>query len=122
MRGRGTWLRVNPPGRRSAIDAIICVDMTTIVEHSDLELWSRVVEPQNPDMSPDAARGILALRFTDTDQERVRALGEKANEGTLSAQERSELESYVRVGKMLALLQSKARRSLGRGEGPGEQP
>lgn len=63
-------------------------------------------------MSAEAARGILALDFAERDKARVKELGIKSNVGTLTAEERSELESYVRVGKMLAVLQSKARRSL----------
>ena len=86
--------------------------MQTVLEHSDVEVWSRVVEPENPGMTPEAARGILALDFPPRDKERATELGIKSNAGTLTPNERSELESYVRVGKMLAILQAKARRFL----------
>lgn len=39
-------------------------------------------------------------------------LSEKAQQGALTAAERVELDSYVRVGNLLGLMQSKARRRL----------
>jgi hypothetical protein len=39
-------------------------------------------------------------------------LAEKARQGTLTDEERAQIESYERVGHMIGLLQSKARRSL----------
>jgi hypothetical protein len=39
-------------------------------------------------------------------------LSSRASEGTLSAEERAELEEYVRVNNELMILQSKARPSL----------
>jgi hypothetical protein len=41
-------------------------------------------------------------------------LAEKASAGKLTAREREEAESFNRVAHVLALLQSKARRSLAR--------
>jgi hypothetical protein len=40
------------------------------------------------------------------------SLPERNQEGRLTSEEREELESYVKAGHLLALLHSKARRSL----------
>jgi hypothetical protein len=49
----------------------------------------------------------------------MRALLAKAKEGTLTALEKVELDNYERVGHMLSLMKSKARRSLKGGQGNG---
>ena len=54
----------------------------------------------------------LALDFTPADKDRMRGLSAKAREGTLSPAEQAEINSYERVGHLLNILQSKARRSL----------
>jgi hypothetical protein len=45
-------------------------------------------------------------------------LAAKARAGTLQAEERAEAENYEHVGHLLALMQSKARRSLHRSDSP----
>jgi len=52
------------------------------------------------------------LAFPAQDRERVNELAAKSREGSLSAEERNELERYNLVGDVLALWQSKARRAL----------
>jgi hypothetical protein len=64
------------------------------------------------DLSPEAARSILQLKFQSRDQKRVDFLSSKAQEGALTSNERNELEEYIRVADMLAMFQSKARLSL----------
>ncbi len=79
---------------------------------SDTSILERVVAPHNPTLSPEAAKGILALGFPTEDRRRMRRLAEKARRGTLTATEQAEIESYERVGSLLGFLQSKARQSL----------
>lgn len=58
---------------------------------------------------------MLADLQADPDaQARMEILAEKANEGTLSDEERREYESWVRAGTMISLLQAKARLYLKR--------
>jgi len=45
-------------------------------------------------------------------QQRVEELAWKANEGTLSPEERSEYEAYVDAGDIVATLQAVARKTL----------
>jgi hypothetical protein len=77
-------------------------------------IWGRIVKPDRADLTPDAARAILKLDFDPEDHRRVDELSAKAQKGTLTPQERAELEEYIRVGYELAVLQSRARLSLKR--------
>jgi hypothetical protein len=62
--------------------------------------------------SPATARYVLNLGFSGLDLERMRDLAEKNRSGDLSDQEAEVLDSYIRVGDLIALLQSKARQYL----------
>jgi hypothetical protein len=83
---------------------------------SEAAILSRVLEPEKPMLSPDAARSILALDFTPADRDRMNALAAKARGGSLTAEENEELDSYIRVGDLLAIMQSKARRTIRNGD------
>jgi hypothetical protein len=63
-------------------------------------------------LSPRLARQILDLKFSDKERERMHELAAKNQDGSLSRQESEELDNYVKVGDLLAILQSKARRLL----------
>jgi hypothetical protein len=76
------------------------------------EIWGRLIQPKDGTFSPTAARAILALSFPDDDQARMHELAQKNGEGKLSSAEKEELESYILVADVLALLHAKARRSL----------
>jgi len=75
-------------------------------------ILERLIAPKRGNFSEGVARAILEWDFAGEDRERVAVLSAKAQEGVLTPDEREELEEYVRVGNLLALLQSKARRSL----------
>jgi hypothetical protein len=77
-------------------------------------IWTRIVKPEQADFTPELARAILKLDFDPEDHRRVDELSAKAQKGTLSPEERAELEEYVRVNTQLTILQSKARLSLKR--------
>ena len=78
----------------------------------DLAILSRLVRPRETTLSRAAARALLQFRFSEIDVRRMNALSEKARRGTLTRNEREELDCYERVGHLLAILQSKARKSL----------
>lgn len=91
--------------------------MATAVETpSDSEIFARVIAADEA-LPPNVARSVLAWKFPEPDLERVRKLQEKNNAGTISEAERRELESYVRVGQFVAVMQAKARLSLKNGRG-----
>jgi hypothetical protein len=81
-------------------------------------IWSRIVKPDRATLTPELARTILKLDFDAEDHERVNILSAKAREGSLTPEERAELEEYVRVNNELMILQSKARLSLKRVDQP----
>ena len=74
---------------------------------------SRVVLPDAATLfTPGVAQSVLLMEFTEADRLRMNELSAKAQEGTLTNDEQTELDSYERVGHFLSLLKSKARRSL----------
>jgi hypothetical protein len=77
-------------------------------------IWGRIVQPERGTLAPEVARTWLKLGFDAEDQRRVDLLSSQATAGTLSEEERGELEGYVRVNNELMILQSKARLSLQR--------
>jgi hypothetical protein len=86
--------------------------MTT---NTEAAIFRRILEPEKPMLSPDAARSILALDFAPVDRERMNFLAARARAGALTSDEDEELENYLLVGDLLAIMQSKARRSLANG-------
>jgi hypothetical protein len=85
--------------------------MSATVSH-EARILGRVISPDAGEMPPDVARYLLSLDFTPADHERIADLSARAQEGTLSPDEVAELDGYLRVNDLLAILQSKARRSL----------
>jgi hypothetical protein len=79
----------------------------------DAAIWERVVQFDRPP-SPTAARALLKLQFSDHDRDRMRELSAKARAGTLSADEEIEADAYERLGSLLGVLHSQARRTLKR--------
>jgi hypothetical protein len=63
-------------------------------------------------ISPATARKLLEFRFGAAHHARVKALSRKAQAGTLGPAEQEELDEYICVGTLLAILQSRARRVL----------
>ncbi len=75
-------------------------------------ILGRLVAPDEPRLSPAAAETILAVDFDPADKDRMHELAARARAGALSAKERAEVEAYSRVGSLLGILHSKARRVL----------
>jgi hypothetical protein len=75
-------------------------------------LLERMVDPISRVLTPEAARQLLDVRADDEMQQRIDDLADKCNEGTLTAEERAEYQSYVTWFNVLTLLQSKARTFL----------
>jgi hypothetical protein len=88
--------------------------VNTATENNEVTILDRLIQPNRHDLSPEAAQSLLRLSFGPQDRARMGELSVKSQQGALSAVEVQELRSYVVVGHMLALLQSKARQSLKR--------
>ncbi len=81
---------------------------------SDVAILGRVIQPDKPTFSVQAARAILALDFNESDKERMHQLSAKARQGTLTPDEQIAVDNYERVGHLINIMQSKARCSLKR--------
>jgi hypothetical protein len=79
---------------------------------TEADILSDVVAPTQPTLAPEAARAILDLRFNAAAVGRLNELAEKGRLGTLTEDERNDLDKYLRVGNFLNLIQAKARLSL----------
>jgi hypothetical protein len=82
------------------------------LETSEMAILRRVVDPDEPFRSVEAARAILGLRFSASDRTRMNRLAARNRHGKLKPEEEEALNNYIRVGQTLGILQSKARRSL----------
>lgn len=82
--------------------------------NSSAAILNRLIDPQTADLSLSAARSILRLKFAEQDHLRMEERNEKAQNGELTSADRDELAEFLRVADILAILQSKARRSLKR--------
>jgi hypothetical protein len=65
-------------------------------------------------MAPETVRQILALHFSDEEKARYEVLAEKAQEGTLTPDEELEIDSFLQVNNLLAILKAKVRQLPGR--------
>jgi hypothetical protein len=79
---------------------------------SEIAMFARLINTEQGDLGRELARYILTLGFDEEDQATMRELAERNQESALDAEEREELQNYVKVGHLLALFHSKARRSL----------
>jgi hypothetical protein len=78
----------------------------------EMAILRRVVDPENPFFSVEAANAILRLTFTSADRVRMNRLAARNRDGKLKPSEEEELNNYIRVGQTLGILQSKARQTL----------
>lgn len=79
---------------------------------TEVDIFSRLIDPSNPNLTPEAAKALLQLGYSESDHARMAELARKSNEGSLSPDDRREFESYVFVGDVVSMLKSKARLSL----------
>jgi len=83
--------------------------------YAESAILTRVIAPTTGNLSASAAKALLELTFPPSDIEHMNELAEKNRRGEANQQEIEELEHYSRVGNLINLLQSKARRSLANG-------
>jgi hypothetical protein len=97
--------------------AVLCYDQFVLKQ---FQLDGVDAMPDNDNLSPDIARSILRMNFPRPDHERMAELSAKASAGALTSAEEAELDEYLRVADLLALMQSKARRCLKRASDGGQ--
>jgi hypothetical protein len=81
-------------------------------QNTEAGILARLIQTRQGDLSRDAANYLLSFRFDAPDVSRMNELSEMTRLGTLSAADAAELDSYIHVSNLLAVMQSKARRAL----------
>jgi len=75
-------------------------------------IFEEIIAPAQGGFSRELAQYVLGLQFSDEQVARHQLLSQKIGEGTLTPEERLELEALVHANTIVMILKSKARRSL----------
>jgi hypothetical protein len=75
-------------------------------------LLDQIIEPFSQCLPQEATRKIVAIRADEELQQRVDALADKANAGTLTESEQSEYDRYLAAFHFVTILQAQARRFI----------
>lgn len=80
---------------------------------TEVSILLRVLGGARGEFSPELARHILELGFSDRDKARMHDLVTRNQADALTPAEKEEMHAFGWVGDLLAILKSRARRSLG---------
>lgn len=83
-----------------------------MVAELETSIWRRLTEPSWDSLSREAGEAILRLRFAQSDIDRMHQLSSLAQETSLNKAQQEELETYLRIGRMVSILQAKARLAM----------
>lgn len=78
----------------------------------ELALWERLFVPDPARITDEQANYLLGVRFPQADLDRVSELSAKARAGTLDERETAELDRYIRLNNLVAILKAKMRGKL----------
>lgn len=82
-------------------------------EQTEVTILARVLGNERGQLPRELARYILDLGFSDRDKARMHDLVLRNQDGALTPAEQEEMHAYGKAGDLLAILKSKARRTLG---------
>lgn len=77
-----------------------------------LPLLTQLLHPLQDCLTPEVAERISALRADASVQSRLETLAMRNVEGTITPEERSDYESLVSAGNLIAVLQAQARATI----------
>ena len=80
-----------------------------MTDAGDTRSLERLLLPLRRELNAEVASALLRMKADDEVQHRYDALAAKNTDGTLTAEERSELASLVRVNSLLGVLKAEAR-------------
>jgi hypothetical protein len=83
-------------------------------QNTEAAILARIIEADEKEVTPDVARYLLSMQLPEADRERVDELSARARSGSLTTTEEEELDSYLHIGSLLAVMQSRARSFLNR--------
>jgi hypothetical protein len=86
---------------------------TTRTVESEVSILARILGNEEGNLSEEMARHILSVGFSDRDKARMHDLAVRNQQDALSPEERGELLAFGKAGDLLAILKSRARRTLG---------
>lgn len=75
-------------------------------------MLERLLDAQRGGLAPEVARYLLSIEFPETDRARYVELSDRAQDGSITPEQRAELEDYLNANDFVAILKSKARLSL----------
>ena len=75
-------------------------------------MLDRLLDPLAEGLTHEAARRIIDLRTDQGIHDRIEELREKANEGLLTDDEKSEYEDFIEGMDLIGILKSKARAAI----------
>jgi uncharacterized protein YnzC (UPF0291/DUF896 family) len=87
-----------------------------MVAQVETNIWQRLIDPAWHDLTPEAAQSILRLKFAQADIDKMNVLAALARDGTLTDSQKEEMDAYMRIGRMVAIMQSKARLAVKRSQ------
>ncbi len=73
-----------------------------------------LLDPLSRCLDAESARRLVDFRVDLPVQERINSLAERANDGSLSSDERAEYEALINAADFISILKLKARRHLDR--------
>jgi len=81
-----------------------------VTPNTEAAILARIIQSEERELTPEVARYLLSMKLPSSDEERVNELSAKARSGSLTDSETQELDSYLHIGILLGVMQSKARR------------
>jgi len=90
--------------------------MSTATSHrseNEVTILARFLDDDNGLLPEDVARYILDHQLSERDKARMHDLAVRNQADALTADEKEELTAFGKAGDLLAILKSKARRTLG---------
>lgn len=83
-----------------------------ISPNTEAAILARIIQSDEREVTPEIAQYLLSMKLPSGDEERVNELSAKARTGSLTKAEERELDGYLHIGSLLAVMQSKARGHL----------
>jgi hypothetical protein len=83
-----------------------------LTRNTEAAILARVIEADETGITPDVARYLLSMQLPNADRDRVDQLSARARAGSITDAEEAELDSYLHIGSLLGVMQSRARRLL----------
>jgi len=78
----------------------------------DRALLDQLLDPFTQCLDAESARRVIAFGISPAVEQRVNVLAQRANEGTLTEDERTDYEALINAADFIAILKLKAQRKL----------